>query len=71
MMTKGRARAKKPILSEHDERLLRLHRLHKGLYARIAKKFNTNASYVSRIANGQRRNEKMMAELLKQLREVK
>ena len=50
-----------------DERLLRLHRLHLGLYARVAKKLNVTQSYVSHVANGRRRNDKIMAALLREL----
>ena len=41
--------------------LLRALSGYRGLYARIAKRLKLDASYVSRVANGQRRNERISA----------
>ena len=43
--------------------MIHLHKLHLGLYARVAKKAKSSASYVSLIANGRRRNDRI-AQLL-------
>ena len=37
--------------------LLRTYVAYRGLFARIAKKLGMDASYISRVANGKRRNE--------------
>jgi transcriptional regulator with XRE-family HTH domain len=47
--------------------LLKAHRLHMGVYARVAKKLGMSASYVSRVANGKRKSEKIMRALLAEL----
>jgi transcriptional regulator with XRE-family HTH domain len=54
-----------------DGRLLKLHRLHLGLYARVAKKLSVNPSYVSRVAQGKRTNERIRTQLLNELRKIK
>jgi hypothetical protein len=41
----------------NDERLLRGHRLHLGLYARVEKNLNTNPSYISLVFARKRRIE--------------
>jgi transcriptional regulator with XRE-family HTH domain len=40
--------------SQFDEALLKAHRLHFGLYRRVADKLGVDASYVSRVATGER-----------------
>jgi hypothetical protein len=58
-------------ISEEDQRLLELHsRRHLGLDERVAKRLRVSPSYVSLVARGKRRNEVIMAELLKELTEV-
>lgn len=52
------------------ERLLELHQLHLGLYARVGKKLGVSPSYVSRVANGTRENPKIRAALLTELRKL-
>lgn len=60
---------KKNVVSNSDhERLLRIHQQHLGLYARVAKKLRTSPSYVSLVASRKRGNEKIMAELVRELR---
>lgn len=53
-----------------DYRLLDLHRQHLGLYARVAKTLGASPTYVSLVANGKRRSQKIIAELLKELRKI-
>jgi transcriptional regulator with XRE-family HTH domain len=54
-----------------DERLLELHQKHRGLYERVAKALGISPGYVSLIASGKRQNEKVRAELIKELRKLK
>lgn len=53
-----------------DGRLIHLHKLHLGLYARVAKKAKSSASYVSLIANGRRRNERIAQQLVIELQRI-
>jgi transcriptional regulator with XRE-family HTH domain len=55
----------------NDERLLEVHQLHLGLYARVAKRLSVTPSYVSRVARGQRENDKVTAQLLDELRKLR
>jgi transcriptional regulator with XRE-family HTH domain len=52
------------------EHLLKLHRLHEGLYARIARRTGVDASYVSRVARGERRSPKISTALLADLASI-
>jgi transcriptional regulator with XRE-family HTH domain len=54
----------------HDNRLLKIHQLHLGLYARIGKRLGVSPSYVSRVANGQRENKRIMEALIGELRKL-
>jgi hypothetical protein len=58
-------------LGSNDERLLQLHQRHLGLYARVGKTLRCSPSYVSRVASGQRNNDKVTAQLLSELRKMK
>ena len=50
--------------------LLKLHRLHEGLYARIARRTGVDASYVSRVARGERRSSKISTALFADLASI-
>jgi hypothetical protein len=50
-----------------DEALLNAHRLHLGLYRRVAEKLGVNPSYVSRVASGTRKNLKVRRAILDEL----
>jgi len=50
-----------------EESLLRIHRLHCGLYARVAQKLGVDPSYVSRVANGERQSQGVKRALLSEL----
>jgi transcriptional regulator with XRE-family HTH domain len=52
---------------EEAETLLNLHKQYIGLHSRIAKRLGVDASYVSRIANGERQSEKLRLALLSEL----
>jgi len=53
-----------------DDRLLRCHRLHKGLYARVARNVDAAASYVSLVAAGKRQNETIRQAILAELNRI-
>jgi hypothetical protein len=50
--------------------LLAWHRLHEGVYARVARAMGVDASYVSRVASGQRQSEKVEHALLSELERI-
>ena len=50
--------------------LLRKHRMHDGLYARVAKKLGADPSYVSRVAKGERGSERILRAILAELRRI-
>ena len=56
--------------SEFDEALLEAHRLHLGLYRRVAGKLGVDASYVSRVASGMRKDLKVRRAILDELRKI-
>jgi transcriptional regulator with XRE-family HTH domain len=56
--------------TEHDNALLKAHRLHGGIYRRVADKLGVNPSYVSRVAAGKRKGEKVRNALLAELRKI-
>jgi transcriptional regulator with XRE-family HTH domain len=59
---------KRPFMREAGAgALLKAHRLHMGVYARVATKLGVDASYVSRVANGKRGSEKIMRAILAEL----
>ena len=62
--------ATKPAQALGTEELLRRHRLHEGLFARVAKKLRVNPSYVSRVVRGQRQSERIMAAVVAELRRI-
>jgi hypothetical protein len=53
-----------------DDRLLELHQLHLGLYARLGRKLQVTPGYVSRVASGKRQSEKVKTALVKELRRL-
>jgi hypothetical protein len=52
------------------EELLRRHRLHEGLYARVAKKLRLHPSYVSRVLKGERKSDRIMSAVITELRRI-
>ncbi len=56
--------------TKNEERWLELHKKHLGLYARVAKTLGVSHTYLTLVANGKRRSETIMAELLKELRKI-
>jgi len=49
------------------EILVKNHRLHLGLYRRVANKLRLDASYVSKVASGVHKSERVMLMLLSEL----
>jgi hypothetical protein len=56
--------------TEYDKALLKAHRLHLGLYRRVADKLGVDASTVSRVATGTRRDFKIGRALIDELRKI-
>ena len=56
--------------TQYDEALLRAHRLHDGVYRRVAKKPGIDPSYVSRVTAGKRQSEEIRRALLDELRRI-
>jgi hypothetical protein len=56
--------------TEYDKALLKAHRLHIGVYRRVAHKLGVNPSYVSRVASGTRKNLAVRRALLDELRKI-
>jgi hypothetical protein len=62
------ARNGKPRLTlKRATALLETHRLHLGLYKRVADRLGMDASYISKVAGGTRRCKSVMGTLLKEL----
>jgi len=59
-----------PSKTEYENALLKAHRLHVGLYRRVADKLGVDTSYVSRVATGQRKGPKILRALLDELHEI-
>ena len=52
------------------ERLIAIHQLHLGLYAKVAKRLGTSPSYISLVARGHRSSEKIRAAITRELRRI-
>jgi hypothetical protein len=52
-----------------NSRLNRLS-LYRGIYSRVARQLSIDPSYVSRVARGERRSDKVEAALLKEIRRI-
>jgi hypothetical protein len=50
--------------------LLAWHRLHAGMYVRVAEALNVDPSYVSRVAGGKRRSQEIERALVAELRRI-
>lgn len=60
----------KAVLQLDPRELLKRHRLHVGLYDRVARKVGVHASYVSRVAHGERTSERIFNALVEELRRI-
>jgi hypothetical protein len=59
-----------PSDTKHDNALLKAHRLHAGVYRRVADKLGVDPSYVSRVAAGKRKEEKIRRAVVDELRKI-
>jgi len=59
-----------PSDTEHDNALLKAHRLHAGVYRRVADKLGVDPSYVSRVAAGKRKGADIQRAILDELRKI-
>lgn len=50
--------------------LIRIHKRHLGLYARVAEELGVSPSYVSLVANGMRQSEKIRRALLAEIAKI-
>jgi transcriptional regulator with XRE-family HTH domain len=62
--------ATKAVQQLEAEELLKRHRLHGGVYSRVAKKLGVDASYVSRVVRGDRKSDRIMAAVIAELRRI-
>jgi transcriptional regulator with XRE-family HTH domain len=51
-------------------RLMRKHRLHEGVYVRVAKRLGVDQSYVSKVASGKQPSPEICRALLKELQRI-
>lgn len=61
---------KKPKNKLNEEHLLRIHKLHLGLYARVAEDLGVSPSYVSLVANGMRSSDRIRRVLVQQIARI-
>lgn len=61
---------KKPKHKLNEEHLLHIHKLHLGLYARVAENLGVSPSYVSLVANGMRSSDKIRNVLVQQIAKI-
>ena len=54
----------------NSDHLLRIHKAHLGLYARVATRLGVSPSYVSLVASGVRRSEKIRHVLLNEIAKI-
>ena len=54
--------------SASEQRLLELHKWHFGIYAQIARKLGVSPTYVSLVANGMRRSDKITQVLIAEIK---
>jgi transcriptional regulator with XRE-family HTH domain len=59
-----------PSKTQYEEALLRAHKLHNGVYRRVAEKLGIDPSYVSRVASGKRPDEKIRRAIVDELRKI-
>jgi len=62
--------AKRSNNTQSTAQLLRIHKLHLGLYARVAEDLGVSPSYVSLVANGIRRSEKIQRVLIQEIARI-
>lgn len=50
--------------------VLNRHQLYRGVYSRVAKQLGIDRSYVSRVASGERKSEKVQKALMRELQRI-
>ena len=61
---------KYPKNGTNGDHFLRIHKLHLGLYARVAEQLGVSPSYVSLVANGIRRSDKIRKVLVQEISKI-
>jgi hypothetical protein len=61
---------KRPKGKLNEEHLLRIHKLHLGLYARVADDLGVSPSYVSLVANGMRSSDRIRRVLAQHIAKI-
>jgi hypothetical protein len=56
--------------AEYEEALLKAHRLHDGVYRRVAEKLGIDPSLVSRVSAGKRQAPEIRKALVEELRKI-
>jgi hypothetical protein len=56
--------------AEYENALLKAHRLHAGIYRRVADQLGVESSYVSRVATGKRKGTEVRRALLAELHKL-
>lgn len=54
----------------NGDRFLRVHKLHLGLYARVASELGVSPSYVSLVANGIRHSDRIRRSLVQEIAKI-
>ena len=62
--------SKNGSLKVSEVRLLEIHKLHLGLYARVADLLGLSPSYVSLVASGNRHSDKVRRALVKEIAKI-
>ena len=60
----------KAVQQLNANELLRRHRLYAGVYAKVARKLRIDASYVSRVAKGERTSDRVLRAILDELQRI-
>ena len=63
-------KSKYPKNEMNGDRFLHVHKLHLGLYARVATQLGVSPSYVSLVANGIRRSDKIRRVLVQEISRI-
>lgn len=62
--------SKKTKSKRSEDNLLRIHKLHLGLYARVADDLGVSPSYVSLVANGMRHSDRIRRVLAQHIAKI-
>ena len=66
----GNGNGKAIATLKNNKALLAWHRQHEGIYARVARTLGVDASYISRVASGQRQSDKIERALVSELERI-